>query len=146
MSTTTSCGHPNQGLLTFTGPTILVDIGFDPNYKVGSPGAPIAGRTGLQALIDTGAQECCIDSGLAMQMNLPIVDRRPISGAHGSHEVNIHMAQLHFPSFGITMLGNFAAVDLIAGGQAHFALIGRTFLQHVSMTYDGKSGKVEITF
>lgn len=146
MATTTSCGHPDPRLLVFSGPTILVDIGFDPNYKAGTLGNPVAGRTGLQALVDTGAQECCIDSGLAMQINLPIVDRRPISGAHGRHEVNIHMAQMYFPAFKITMLGNFAAVDLIAGGQAHYALIGRTFLQHVSMTYDGKSGKVEITF
>jgi hypothetical protein len=70
-------------LVTF-GPTLLVDIGFDPNHDpIGNPSnIPIPGITGVHALVDSGATECCIDSLLAVQLNLPLVNRRQISGVH----------------------------------------------------------------
>jgi hypothetical protein len=36
-------------------------------------------------------------------------------------------------------------VDLIAGGQMHGALIGRTLLRHFKMVYEGTTGTVTIT-
>jgi len=36
-------------------------------------------------------------------------------------------------------------VDLIAGGQAHYALIGRTFLQSFTMVYEGRTGTVTLS-
>jgi predicted aspartyl protease len=127
------------------GPTLLVNIGFDPAHIVGAQTAPNLATTGVMALVDTGATESCIDSGLAMQLQLPIVNRQRVAGAHGAHEVNIHLAQIHIPAFPFTLYGAFAAVDLIAGGQPFHALIGRTFLQHFKMTYDGKTGDVIIS-
>jgi predicted aspartyl protease len=122
-----------------------VDIGFDPNYdwKIATT-PPVPGLKALYALVDTGATECCIDSQLAAQLNLPIIDKRPISGVHGQREVNVHLAQVYVPSLHFTMNGAFAAVDLLVGGQAHSALIGRTFLRHFQLTYDGKTGDVAI--
>jgi hypothetical protein len=79
-------------------------------------------------LVDIGTLESCIDSELAMRLNLPIVDRRLITGAvHGGKEVNVHLAHVHVPSFFFSLYGAFSAVDLVAGGQRHLALIGRTF-------------------
>jgi predicted aspartyl protease len=141
-------GASGQEMLTFYGPTLMVDIGFDPNYPApdasGIP-IPIPGITGVRALVDTGAGESCIDSLLATRLNLPVVDRRPVSGADGSHEANIHLAQIHVPSLNRTITGTFAAVHLVAGGQVHEALIGRTFLQNFTMTYEGKTGTVVIS-
>jgi len=64
----TKCGFDNipggatgAALLTFYGPTILVNIGFDANYQATNPVIPTAGITGIRALIDTGAGESCID-------------------------------------------------------------------------------------
>jgi hypothetical protein len=54
------------------------------------------------------------------------------------------MAQVHIPALNFTIYGEFAAADLRAGGQSIDALIGRTFLQHFKMIYDGKKGDVEI--
>ena len=54
----------------------------------------------------------------------------------------MHLAQIHVPSLQVTLYGTFAGVDLIAGGQLHHALIGRTFLRHFTMTYNGASGSV----
>jgi predicted aspartyl protease len=99
----------------------------------------------VRALVDTGAGESCIDSALAAQLNLPIVDRRLISGAGGTHEVNMHLAQVAVPSLGVTIYGAFAGVHLAAGGQTHFALIGRTFLQNFTMLYEGKTGTVVLS-
>jgi hypothetical protein len=147
----TKCGFDDipggaQGsvLLRQLGPTLLVDIGFDPSFdsRILSPKAPIAGVQGVRALVDTGAGESCIDNLLATNLNLPIADRRPISGIHGSHSANMHLAQVHIPSLGFTLYGMFAGVDLHAGGQPHLALLGRTFLQRFTMIYEGRTGNV----
>jgi predicted aspartyl protease len=122
-------------------------IGFDPTYVPGRvPPQPVhLPPTPHPALIDTGATESCIDSGLAMQLNLPIIDQRPISGIHGAGLVNVHLAQIHIPSLAYTIWGAFCAVDLVAGGQAHYALIGRTFLRDFTMVYEGRTGTVTLS-
>jgi predicted aspartyl protease len=137
-------GASGTELLAVWGPTLLVDIGFDPNYNAAQATPPIAGIQGIYALVDTGASESCIDSLLATQLNLPVVDRQTVSGAHGGGEVNMHLAQVHIPNLGKTIYGIFAGVHLQAGGQVHKALIGRTFLRHCKMVYDGQTGNVTI--
>jgi len=139
-------GSGSQFLVSL-GQTLLVDVGFDPNHDpVASPhGVPVSGIKGVHALVDTGATECCIDSLLAAQLNLPLVDRRQISGVHGSHMANVYLAQVYVPSLRMTMNGAFSGVDLKAGGQVHSVLIGRTFLRHFKMIYEGKTGTVTLT-
>ena len=140
-------GSPGSDLLVSYGPTLLVDIGFDLNFKPEVPGlVPVAGIRSVQALVDTGATESCIDGLLAAQLGLPIVDRRPISGVHGAHAVSIHLAQVVVPSLdNCKIYGAFAAVDLASGGQIHRALIGRTFLRNFTMVYEGRTGTVTIS-
>jgi len=141
------CGfskNPNgQQLLTTWGPTLNVDIGFDPTFTPGP--VPVPGIRAVSALVDTGATECCIDNLLATQLNLPIVDRRRISGSGGQHEVNVYLAQIHVPALPYTIYGAFCGVDLAAGGQIHKALMGRTFLQNFVMFYEGHTGRVVIS-
>jgi predicted aspartyl protease len=139
-------GAPGHILLQQNGPTIFVDIGFDATFQPTLPvKRPVAGITGISALVDTGAGESCIDSMLATQLNLPIVDRRHVSGCHGSQEVNMHLAQVYFPALNFTIWGAFAGVHLAAGGQIHRALIGRTFLRHYTMVYEGRTGNVTLS-
>jgi predicted aspartyl protease len=137
-------GGKGCDLLVLLGPTLLVDIGFDQNYRVGH-GLPVAGIKGINALVDTGATESCIDNLLAANLKLPIVDRRTVSGSAGKHVANVYLAQVHVASLNFTITGAFAGVDLAAGGQAHSALIGRTFLRHFTMTYEGRTGTVTIS-
>ena len=147
----TKCGFDDSGgvlgrdLLVSMGPTLVVDIGFDPSFNPVNQNIPTPGIKGLAALVDSGATASCIDSGLAMQLNLPIVDRQPVAGIFGPQEANMHLAQIHVPSLSFTIWGTFAAVDLIAGGQPHHALIGRTFLQNFKMVYEGTTGSVIIS-
>ncbi len=138
-------GASGAEMFTSYGPTLLVDIGFDPNFKPVSGAIPTPGITGVYALVDTGAGESCIDSVLAAQLNLPIVDKRMVAGAHGAQEVNMHLAQVRVPSLDINILGAFAGVHLEAGGQSHQALMGRTFLRNFTMVYEGRTGTVTIS-
>jgi predicted aspartyl protease len=131
-------------VLVTMGPTLFVDIGFDKDWHSASGVTPVAGIERMQALVDTGASECCIDALLATQVGLPIVDRRPIAGVGGKHLVNIYLAQIHVPSLRFTIWGAFAGVALSAGGQVHSALIGRTFLKNFTMVYEGRTGTVTI--
>ena len=57
----------------------------------------------------------------------------------------LHLAQIHIPELSFTIWERFAGVNLQAGGQPHVVLIGRTFLRHVTLHYEGATGKVTIT-
>ena len=82
--------------LVLFGPTTQVQIGFDSNYNpTVRPNIP---EQKYNALIDTGASDSCIDSGVAESLNLPAIDNRPVSGAHGSQYVNVYMAQIYIPA------------------------------------------------
>jgi hypothetical protein len=139
-------GYTGSQLLAIRGPTLLVDIGFDPDYDPAQPGKlPKLAITGVEALIDTGATISCIDKALAAALKLPAVDKQKFGGAAGLYEAEMHSAQIHVPSLVATIHGLFAAVDLVGGGQRHVALIGRTFLQNLKMAYDGTTGKVTLS-
>jgi hypothetical protein len=127
------------------GPTIGVQIGFDPNYDGKNPAAVPAIPSDMRnALIDTGASHSSIDEKLAKQLGLPVVDKKPISGVHGSQEVEICSGQIYLPYFAFTIYGLFALVKLQEGGQQHHALLGRTLLQGFVFVYDGVEGYVRL--
>jgi hypothetical protein len=129
-----------------------VGCGFDTanggeimTFDVNAPGTPNLAQIGVPALVDTGAAASFIDEALAQALQLPIVDRQKVSGSNGEHEVNMYLAQIHVPHLPFTQFGSFGGVHLAAGGQSHRALIGRTFLRHFVMTYNGLTGDVQLT-
>jgi len=146
----TKCGFDSgpagsgQDLLVLHGPTLGVDIGFDPSFQPVGTAIPVPAVKAVPALVDTGATISCIDTVLATSLNLPIVDRQKISGASGIKEADMYLAQIHVSALSITIYGSFAGVDLRAGGQVHQALIGRTFLQRFTMIYEGTTGTVTL--
>jgi hypothetical protein len=69
------------------GPTLIVDVGFDPNFDPNSSKTPpVSQLQGSHALVDTGATISCIDSAVAAALSLPVIDRQKISGAGGLSE------------------------------------------------------------
>jgi Aspartyl protease len=86
--------------LAHRGPTILIDIGFDPALFGRSlpsiPGAstPPAAITAVQvpALLDTGASESSIDEQLAQQLQLPLIDKQTSVGISGPVVLNVYLA------------------------------------------------------
>lgn len=138
-------GQSGRATLVRFGPSLPVEIGFDPSYRPNAGVRPNLPQDQLPALVDTGALQSCIDSALAISLNLPIVDRQTVAGVHGSGDVNMHLAQIYLPALNFAVYGTFAGVHLIAGGQPHYALIGRTFLQNFTMVYEGKTGAVTLS-
>ena len=125
------CGFPSAAELIAHGPILRVRIGFL---------IPPAREYG--ALVDTGATASCIDSELADELSLPVVDRAAIDGAFGPELTNIYLAQIVAPSLGLSIYGRFAGINLHEGEQEHNALIGRDFLKLCSMAYQGDTGSV----
>jgi predicted aspartyl protease len=129
-------------MLVIQGPELIVDIGFDPNYTTGIPAGLAA--PGVPALVDTGAIYSFIDDDLANKLGLPIVNQQTVSGSNGQHLVNMYLGHIFVPSLHFTITGQFGGVHLVAGGQRHNAILGRTFLMHFTMTYNGLTGEVEL--
>lgn len=145
--TTADCGfaaQPEQ--LVTIGPTLKVQLGFDRNYHGGVGAPPKLPSQEYLALVDTGATASCIDSQVALNLGLPVIDQESVAGVHGSLKVNVQLAQIHIPSLGFTQIGEFSGVHLHAGGQPHSALLGRTLLQFMKMIYDGTTGAVTIRY
>lgn len=134
------CGFGNQSDLQRFGPTLSVMVGFYPAVQ-GFRNPPALNNM-VPALVDTGASESCIDAEMATQLNLPVVDTRRIAGVAGAFATNVYMAQVYIPVLDSTIYGRFAGVHLKAGGQPHRAIVGRLFLMHHTMIYDGVKGIV----
>ena len=132
-------------LLADLGPVLYVHIGFDRAYQDDSQGRPNISDVPLPALVDTGAEVSCIDSILAERLGLPIADSQSMAGAHGVAEVNVYLAQIYVSDLDFVINGNFPAVDLAAGGEQYFALLGRDFLRNFTMIYEGETGQVRIS-
>jgi hypothetical protein len=129
-------------LLVRLGPTVHVDVGFRPAQIVdGVPDLPLKR---LRALIDTGAGDSCIDAGIAERAGLPVIDERICSGIGGATRVNMYLGRIYVPTLTQLLFQSFAGVELESGGQWHQVLLGRTFLRPYVLTYDGRTGQVEI--
>jgi len=148
-----SCGYQGAPtkevgatLLISYGPNLRVDVGFDRKWVWGPrhKKPPKPGIAQIDALVDTGAQESCIDNLLAGQLQLPMIDRRKVGGVTGVDEVNVHLGQICVPSLRFVIYGSFCALPLKESGLLYQVLLGRTFLNHCSMHYDGKTGSVTI--
>lgn len=134
-------GKPDKGRLLLFGPTLQVSVNHMAVDGAELPAEPES----VYALVDTGATESCIDASLAEKLELPIVDVRTISGAAGSNQHYVYMAEVHIPSIDFGQYGQFTGVGLSQGGQEHSVLLGRTFLENTIMIYDGLKGHVTLT-
>jgi hypothetical protein len=77
-----ACGRDQ---LSHSGLTLFVQIGPDPAYnpRATPPEPPNLPQPPVPALGYRSFGDF-IESGLAMRLNLPVIDQRPISGVHGS--------------------------------------------------------------
>ena len=134
-----SAGFGSAEALSAYGPTFYVRIGIDPKYLPGGP-IPNLPPVGLPALVDTGASLSCVDATLAERLQLPLVDRGPVTGVHGSQETNFYAAQFYSPDLESVVRGLFAGLPLRRSGHLHYALIGRSFLEHFTHGLRGPDG------
>lgn len=153
-------------LLVQKGPTAKVEIGFDASMFPGgfasitgttpgnatptpvaipTPATPAPAPRVVEALIDTGACQSCIDEDLAQQLGLPLIDRRAGSGIGGTETFNVYLGHIRIVDLNFTEYGQFMGVKLTAGGQPHQALLGRSLLKSMILVYDGRDGTVRLT-
>jgi predicted aspartyl protease len=144
-------------LLLRKGPTILVEVGFETSLFADpaqtqavassmAAGAVVASTARLvEALVDTGAGDSCIDEDLANELQLPLIDRMTCSGVGGEHELNVYLGHIRIPSLGQIRYGRFIGAKLKVGGQPHQALIGRMQISDMILIYDGRTGAVSLS-
>ncbi len=131
-------------MLVQTGPTLLVNIGVDPEYKYSENGSTFnSDITQVKALIDTGATFSCIDDDLAQSLDLPLVDRRVFCLLTGKYELNGFLAHIVIPALSFFQHGIFYGFPNDSH-ELYQAVLGRTFLQHMMLDYDGRTGSVRI--
>ena len=144
------CGFETRGgvsgaeRLVAVGPTISVRVGHDPAFPLPDGRSTASPPRLVPAMIDTGAWSTCIDSALAASLGLPVADTARVTGLHGADFLEVYTARVQVPDLGVMFRGRFPAAQLSAGGQYHRALIGRDFLRHYAMIYDGRTGAVRL--
>lgn len=138
-------GVPGYQHLILHGPVIAVQIGYDRTYDPRVIGAvPTLESHLYPALIDTGATLSSIDSVLAENLGLRLLDTQPASGISGVQYFNRYLAQVFIPHVDTTIYGAFQGVHLNLGGP-YKAILGRAFLAHFRMIYEGWKGSVKLT-
>jgi len=136
-----------QQVLLYKGPTTLVEVDFEAGLFHADPAkvqAAIAARTAapqlVEALIDTGALESCIDEDLAATLQLPLIDQGEASGVGGKEKFNVYLGHIRIVALNYYQYGRFLGVKLQQGQQPHKAILGRTLLQGMILVYDGRTG------
>ena len=148
---TVNCGFSDQPsrsgqrVLALYGPTLLVEIGYDPDFEENDRVRPDIPDDLRPALVDTGATESCIDADFAQEMRLLVSNQREIAGIGGVITVDYYFAQIYVPVLDRTIYGQFAGINIQAGGQPCYALIGRDFLQNYTLVYQGRTGYVTLS-
>ncbi|HZH28598.1 MAG TPA: retropepsin-like aspartic protease [Azospirillaceae bacterium] len=130
--------EPDPTALAAHGASMFVDIEFGPAEALKRLAADVV------ALIDTGASVNCIDDDLARALRLPVIDLAPMGGVGGLHQSNVYLASLHVKSLNARFYEPLHGVHLAAAGLEHRILLGRPFLRHFVLVYDGMRGVVSI--
>lgn len=123
--------------LFFLGPMLLVRIGkpfpdaqIPENHKFDSQ----------YALVDTGANIGGIDPAIAEKMNLPLIDSMDVGGWGGVNKHDVYAASVHI--VGLDMVSHSARLVAAPLPQHSRVLLGRDFLRHVVMLYDGMNSEL----
>ena len=149
--TTTDCGFSDGSfqsgadLLVQLGPTLLVNIGLDPEYNYAETGVALnSDATQVKALVDTGAISSCIDDDLAQSLGLPLVNRQTMISLSGQSDVNLYLAHVPIPALSFFQRGVFYGCSINKATWNYRAVLGRTFLRDMTLIYDGPTGSVRI--
>ncbi len=137
---------PSVGLIT-RGPCIQVSIGLAKLIatqlleQAKEIPEPVSGL----AMIDTGASCTCIDNAIALQMGLPVIDVvKMTSASHENTPANIYPVYAELLGTGI-IVDIPRAMGAALEPQGIIMLIGRDFLQHCTLFYNGLAGQITLS-
>ncbi len=101
---------------------------------------PVSGN----ALIDTGASTTCIDEKIARQMKLPAIDVVSMASAsHAATQQNVYPVQMQIVGSPIRVEIP-RAIGANLQSQGIIALIGRDYLRHCTLHYNGVTGEITL--
>ena len=129
---TVNCWPSDSGLLATHGPILSVmAFAWTDDRK---------GRTvrSLNALIDTGATRSVIDDAIAKSMGLPIIGTHRFRGVSGIDTGTVYLTTVLVSQLNHVIHEPLGGVDL--SDAEYQLLLGRDFLQHFVLIYDGRIG------
>ena len=144
------------GPLKFTGPIINTSLTVTPAHAdaLKQAGRPVPAPVVCRFLIDTGADGCVVKHEFAVRAGLKLInDNAPLHGVGVDTTGKAYMGRVIFGADSRVVAGaqHFIYVDTqVTSGNLETThldgLIGRDVLQHFTLTYDGKSGRVTMRY
>ncbi len=108
-------------------------------------GKPVPQPVSGMAMIDTGASATCIDDALAQRLGVPAIDVVQVSSAsHAATSQNVYPVQIEVVGANIRV-DVPRAIGAALEPQGIVALIGRDFLQHCTLFYNGITGEITLS-
>jgi predicted aspartyl protease len=136
---------PRVALLQ-NGPCVQVVIGLGQSLaeQLVKQGQAVPEPAAGIALVDTGASTTCIDDALAQRLRLPAIDVvHMTSASHAGTEANVYPIQMEI--VGSPIIVNVPrAIGANLAPQGIVALIGRDYLQHCTLFYNGITGEITL--
>jgi len=81
------------------------------------------------ALVDTGAEESCIDLRLARRLRMPVLDAMTVFWAGESREHDVYGATLFVPRSNLGVQGLFVGIEFLPGDIPQEVILGRRSLR-----------------
>lgn len=138
---------PPAAALRQHGPVVQVVIGIGQLFsdQVLQQGSQLPKPVSGNALIDTGASTTCIDDAVAKTMGIPVIDVVTMASAsHASTQQNVYSIQMQIVGSPIRVeVPNATEASLQTQGIV--AMIGRDYLQHCTLHYNGITGQITLS-
>ena len=138
---------PSPIVLRDRGPCIQVTINIAETIaeQLVQQGKPVPPPVSGMALVDSGASSTCIDDGLAQRLGVPAIDVVQVSSAsHAATLQNVYPIRIEVVGTGIKV-NVPRAIGAALDPQGIIALIGRDFLQHCTLFYNGVTGEITLS-
>jgi predicted aspartyl protease len=137
---------PPADVLSRQGPLVqvVISIGKFFSEQLAQQGHELPSPVTGVALIDTGATTTCIDDSIALQMGMPAVDVVMMASAsHAATRQNVYSVHMEIVGSPIRVEVP-KAMGASLKGQGIIALIGRDYLRHCTLYYNGIMGEITL--
>jgi predicted aspartyl protease len=138
---------PPQIALLQGGPLVQVVIGLAQSLaeQLVQQGHAVPQPISGVGLVDTGASTTCIDDALARQLKLPAIDVvQMTSASHAGTQANVYPIQMEIVGSPIRV-NVPRSIGANLAPQGIVALIGRDYLQHCTLFYNGITGAITLS-
>jgi predicted aspartyl protease len=129
------------------GPFVQVIIGLAQTFaeQLVQHGQSVPQPFGGVGLVDTGASTTCLDAALAESLGLPVIDVvQMTSASHAGTQANVYPIQMEIVGSPIKV-NVPRAIGANLTPQGIVALIGRDYLQHCTLFYNGITGQITLS-